>query len=123
MSKSTHGHPMPTEEGVDGLPHLCFLTQTPAIISQRWFIFRSITYRHRNLAVRNSVSVSHKLPNSQRLPAVWLTPVWELDVTKAPCRFGRDIFGAQEMWRLVISECKFSASLEKLLNCAGHREE
>lgn len=33
MSKSTHGHPIPTEEGVDGLPHLCFLTQTPAIIS------------------------------------------------------------------------------------------
>lgn len=73
--------------------------------------------------MRNSVSVSHKLPNSQRLPAVWLTPVWELDVTKAPRRFGRDIFGAQEMWRLVISECKFSSSLEKLLNGAGHREE
>lgn len=90
---------------------------------QRWFIFRSITYRHRILAARNSVSVSRKLPNSQRLPAVWLTPVWELDVTKAPCRFGRDIFGAQEMWRLVISECKFSSSLEKLLSGAGRREE
>lgn len=58
--------------------------------------------------MRNSVSVSHKLPNSQRLPAVWLTPVWERDVTKAPCRFGPDIFGAQEMWRLVIAECEFS---------------
>lgn len=33
MSKSTHGHPIPTEEWVDGLPHPCFLTQTPAIIS------------------------------------------------------------------------------------------
>lgn len=121
MSKSTHGYPIPTEGGVDGLPHLCFPTQTPAIISPE-MVYLSFTYRHRSLAERSSVSISHKLPNSQRLPVVWLTPVWELDVTKAPHRFGRDIFGVQGMWRLVISEWKFSASLEKLLHSAGHGE-
>lgn len=95
----------------------------PPSFHQGWFILPSITYRRGVLAARNSVSVSHRLPNSQRLPAAWLTPVWELDVTKAPCRSGRDIFGAQEMRRLVISECEFPWRLEKLLNGADRRGE